>query len=109
MLIPLANTAALVFFSAATKATITQAILQCCFIPTYPLGHAGEYVTFNQEAPQYLIQPARPHKLSVQSLKATIGLCKGPKLGQKGKGGEGGTFRGKGGLTEHYLSYSDWG
>ncbi|KAL0615087.1 hypothetical protein AAY473_015540 [Plecturocebus cupreus] len=36
--------------SAAAKATITKAILQCCFISTYPLRHAGEYFAFNQEA-----------------------------------------------------------
>lgn len=44
--------------SAAAKATITEAILQCCFISTYPLGHTGEYFTFNQGAlPLSSLQP----------------------------------------------------
>lgn len=44
--------------SAAAKATITKAILQCRLISTYPLGHTGEYFTFNQGAlPLSSLQP----------------------------------------------------
>lgn len=52
--------------------TTTMAIWQCCFISTYPLGHTGEYFTFNQEAfliaLQHLIWHTALHGLFVCNL-----------------------------------------
>lgn len=80
---------------AAAKATTTMAIWQCCFISTYPLGHAGEYFTIKRPS----LQPSSTSSGTQHCTNCLCAIseghrnpCENPELDQKKKKGPGGLW-----------------
>lgn len=69
--------------SAAAKATITKAILQCSFISTYPLGHT-EYFTFNQGACRCLPNSLAAAHLACGTARIACTIFEGHRSQQEG-------------------------